>query len=93
MRMGLREANQRFSEAIKAVREGQEIILTERGKPIAVISPLKRRTKVTSSIRRLEQAGFLRPSAKRHRLPLWNPRPILGKPLSETVSQDRDRVL
>ena len=41
MRLGLREANQNFSKAIKAVREGKEVILTERGKPIAVIKPLK----------------------------------------------------
>ncbi len=40
MRIGLREANQRFSKAIKAVKAGQEVILTERGKPIAVIKSL-----------------------------------------------------
>ena len=37
MRMGLREANQMFSKVIKAVRKGEEVILTERGNPIAVI--------------------------------------------------------
>ena len=31
MRMGLREANQRFSKAIKAVKGGKEVVLTERG--------------------------------------------------------------
>ena len=41
MRLGLREANQHFSMAIKAVRAGQEVILTERGQPIAVIKPIK----------------------------------------------------
>jgi len=29
MKMGLREANQRFSKAIKAVKAGEEVILTE----------------------------------------------------------------
>ena len=37
MRLGLREANQKFSQAIKAVRQGQEVVLTDRGKPFAVI--------------------------------------------------------
>lgn len=41
MRMGLREANQHFSRAIKAVKGGREVILTERGTPIAVITPLR----------------------------------------------------
>lgn len=40
MRLGLREANQQFSKAIRAVRAGQEVLLTERGRPIAVITPL-----------------------------------------------------
>ena len=31
MRMGLREANQNFSKAMKAVKQGKEIVLTERG--------------------------------------------------------------
>ena len=41
MKLGLREANQHFSKAIKAVRAGKEVVLTERGQPIAVIKPIK----------------------------------------------------
>ena len=40
MRLGLREANQRFSQAVRAVKAGEEVVLTERGRPIAVIKPL-----------------------------------------------------
>lgn len=42
LRIGLREANQRFSRAIKAVKAGKEVVLTDRGKAIAVIKPLAR---------------------------------------------------
>ncbi len=38
--MGLREANQNFSKAIKAIKAGKAIVLTERGKPIATITPI-----------------------------------------------------
>ena len=41
MKLGLREANQHFSKAIKAVRGGKEVILTERGRPIAIIKPVR----------------------------------------------------
>jgi antitoxin (DNA-binding transcriptional repressor) of toxin-antitoxin stability system len=40
MRLGLRETNQHFSKAIKAVKAGKEVVLTERGKPIAVTKTL-----------------------------------------------------
>jgi prevent-host-death family protein len=42
MEVGLREANQRFSTIIKAVRDGEEVLLTERGKPLARLVPVRR---------------------------------------------------
>jgi prevent-host-death family protein len=64
MQMGLREANQYFSQAIKAVKAGQEVVLTERGKPIATIKPLKVVQNGDAAVRRLEAAGLLRPAQK-----------------------------
>jgi prevent-host-death family protein len=92
MRLGLREANQKFSQAIKAVKEGKEVILTERGKPIAVIKPLQQTKNVEAVIRRLEAEGILRPAAKRGPMPppTWKPIRIKGKPMSQTISEERD---
>lgn len=92
MRLGLREANQKFSKAIKAVREGKEVILTERGKPIAVIKPLVQPKDVDATIRRLEAEGILRPALKRGPMPApkWKPIRIKGKPLSQTVIEERN---
>ncbi|MDP2607034.1 MAG: type II toxin-antitoxin system prevent-host-death family antitoxin [Deltaproteobacteria bacterium] len=92
MRLGLREANQQFSKAIKAVKAGKEVILTERGKPIAVIKPLEREENLETTIRRLEAEGILRPALKRGPMPApsWKPVRIKGKPLSQTISEERD---
>jgi prevent-host-death family protein len=92
MRMGLREANQRFSQAIKAVKAGKEVVLTERGKPIAVIKPLEKENKLDVTLRRLEAEGLLRPALKRGPMPApkWKPVRIKGKPLSQTLSEERD---
>ncbi|MBI2348386.1 MAG: type II toxin-antitoxin system prevent-host-death family antitoxin [Deltaproteobacteria bacterium] len=91
MRLGLREANQQFSKAVKAVKEGKEVILTERGKPIAVIKPLPQAKTVEATIRRLEAEGILRPALKRGPMPVWrSPVRIKGKPLSETIREERD---
>jgi prevent-host-death family protein len=90
MRMGLREANQQFSKAIKAVKAGKEVILTERGKPIAVIKPLEPEDKLEARIRRLESEGFLRPALKRGRVPDFKPVRIKGRSLSATVRKERE---
>ena len=90
MHMGLREANQNFSKAIKAVKAGQEVVLTERGKPIATIKPLKVMPHDAAAMRRLEAAGLLRPAQKTSPFPPWSPRPLKGAPLSRTLREERD---
>jgi len=90
MKMGLREANQRFSQAIKAVRAGQEVILTERGTPIAVIRPLPRSVSPGEALRRLEAVGILRRAAKRTPMPSWKPRPIRGESIVQTLREERE---
>lgn len=90
--MGLREANQSFSKAMKAVKQGKEVVLTERGKPIAIIKPLKNKRDQDAIIRQLEAEGLLRPALKRGPLPKpnWKPIRIKGKPISQTISEERN---
>lgn len=92
MQIGLREANQKFSQVVKAVRGGKEVLLTERGKPLAVLRPVGGTDETRSAIRRLESAGFLRPALKEQPLPSWKPRPIRGVPLSHTIRKERDEA-
>ena len=47
MRMGLREANQSFAKAIKAVKAGKEVILTERESPSRLSNRLNRKRNLT----------------------------------------------
>lgn len=90
MRIGLREANQQFSKAIKAVKTGEEVVLTERGKPIAVIRPLGQPGAAEAEVRHLEAAGLLQAASKRRPLPLCAPRPLKGAPISRTLRDERD---
>ena len=59
MRMGLREANQNFSKAIKAIKAGKAIVLTERGKPIATITPIVDERNGDDELQPLRDEGFL----------------------------------
>ncbi len=90
MQIGLREANQQFSRLIKAVRGGKEVLLTERGRPLAVVKPIRGGNETESIIQRLETAGFLRPASRRKALPPWGPRSVHGVPVSLTVREERD---
>lgn len=90
MRMGLREANQKFSKAIQTVKAGEEVVLTERGTPIAVITPLPRVTGEEAALRRMEAAGLLRRATRHRRLRRFKPVPIKGESTTETLRKMRD---
>ena len=89
LRVGLREANMHFSKYLKLVREGQEVVVTERGNPVAVIKPLLKEGTPDDKIKSLEDQGILRRAVK-GKLPLGRIIMIAGKPLSETVIEGRE---
>ncbi len=90
MKLGLREANQHFSKAIKAVRAGKEVVLTERGQPIAVIKPIKEAPEPEALLKRMADEGLITLPTRRGPLPRFEPVPVRGKPLSQTIIDDRD---
>ena len=92
MRLGLREANQHFSRAIRAVRAGQEVILTERGRPIAVITPIRDEDAGAATLRAMVDEGFITLAARTGPMPTprWRPVKVKGKSLSRTVIEDRE---
>ena len=92
MRMGLREANQHFSRAVKAVKAGREVVLTERGRPIAVIKPLRPSDSAQAALQRLASEGRVTlaqvPGPIRRRN--WKPIRAKGPPLSQILREERD---
>ena len=90
MKLGLREANQHFSKAIRAVRAGKEVILTERGQPIAVIKPIQDEHASDAALKRMADEGLITLPTRKGPLPRFEPVPISGRPLSQTIIDDRD---
>ena len=91
MRMGLREANQSFSKAIKAVKAGNVVVLTERGNPIATIQPYAAASSTEEVLRQLEREGLLRPNIHAGLIQdSWKPRRLKNVSLSKTLRELRD---
>ena len=92
MKLGLREANQRFSKAIRAVRAGKEVVLTERGHPIAVIKPIASEAAQDTALRAMADEGLITVAARKGPMPTprWRPVKVKGKPLSRSIIEDRE---
>jgi prevent-host-death family protein len=71
---GVREARQNLSALLDEVRKGREIVITERGRPVAKLVPPDR------------PAGKGVPNLAAFRRTM----PILEPPLSTTVADDRE---
>jgi len=71
---GIRQARQELSAILEEVRKGREVVLTDRGRPVArIVPPLRDSARPVSSRRRF-RAGIR----------------LKGHPLSETVVHQRE---
>ena len=89
--VGLKELRSRLTEYLRRTKRGEEVIVTERGKPIAVIQPIKSVEKLESregELAKLAALGVVtlpvrRPSKKIRRVR------VRGRPISKTILSER----
>lgn len=54
------EAKAKLSEMVRLVKQGLEVIVTERGTPVAKVIPYSNEETVNERLHRLEAGGYLR---------------------------------
>jgi antitoxin (DNA-binding transcriptional repressor) of toxin-antitoxin stability system len=74
---GIREARQNLSALIEQVKKGEEITITDRGKPVATLS----------APRLVKRRGFPDMSSFRSKLGIS---PVAAERLSELIFEERD---
>ena len=82
--LGIKELKAKLSRCVDRVRHGEEVVITEHGKEVALIIPISRERK---AIKSLVDSGRARWSGGKPE-GLINVR-IKGKPLSKTVLEQR----
>jgi len=90
MNLGLRDANQQFAKVIRTVRAGREVVLTDRGRPIAVIRPIEHEGDTERMLKRLEAEGLIQRAKEPGPMRRWKPLRIKGVSLSQAVLEDRE---
>ena len=89
--IGIRELRQHASQYIRLVEEGETIQVTDRGRPVAMITPVK---KDETTLERLYREGVLRPPKIRLKepfvpLPAFESGPTLSEILAEMREDER----
>lgn len=89
--VGVKELKNRLTQYLRRTKQGEEVLVTERGKPIAVIQPIQSAAPVVSLEARLAKLAAQgrvtlptrRPLKKVHRVR------VSGPPISRTILEDR----
>ena len=86
-KVGIRDLKNRLSEFLRRVADGERITVTDRGRPVAVISPPEASVEhrlVAGMVREgLASWGGGKPRGSAH------PARVRGKPVSRTILEDR----
>lgn len=83
--VGVRELKNSLSSYLRKVREGETVVVTDRGVPVARMIPAG----VPRQIAKLMAEGRVTWSGKKFVAPRKVPRPRTGPPLSDYIAEDR----
>ena len=90
--VGSRELKNRLGRYLGMVGKGETIIVTDRGKPVARLSPPDAKAEkaydLDDFLRRMEAEGHLRRATRPFRR--FKPIRVKGKPMSQMIIEDRD---
>lgn len=90
--VGVRELKNRLTYYLGLTKEGNRIVVTDRGTPIAVlhsIDKIEKNAGFEEKLALLARQGKIRLPKKRTELTSFRPAKIKGKPVSETVVEER----
>ena len=89
--VGVKELKNRLTQYLRRTKQGEEVIITERGTPIALIQPIKNADTAVSLEARLARLSAQGVVALPTRKPLRRVRlvKVSGKSISKTIVEDR----
>ena len=87
----VRELKNRLTYYLQQTTQGEEIVVTDRGRPFALLQPMRSARQVESLEARLAQSAAQGRVALPNRKPLSRLRPVkvAGKPMSQITLKDR----
>ena len=90
-KIGIREAKIHLSKYLKMVQKGTEVIITDRGRPIVKIVPIKtKELPLAERLKRLEDQGLLEVASETHINKIPPPIPLADGISKRFLKEDRE---
>jgi len=90
--VGIKELKNKLTYYLKLTKEGNRIIVTDRGSPVAIIRSIDRmrnKTGIEERLASLAKRGMLRLPLKKGKLPPFKSVKATGNPASEIIIEER----
>ncbi len=89
--VGIRDAKMHLSKYLKLVQKGTEVIITDRGRPVGKIVPIKAvDLPIEDRIKRMEDQGLIEKRSRKIRRSIPSPIPLAEGIAQNLLQEDRD---
>jgi len=89
--VGIRDAKINLSKLVKLVQDGNEVLLTDRGRPVGKIVPvLPQAMTLAERLKRLEERGIIEQTSERHMKKVPPPLPLEEGLAQKFLQEDRN---
>lgn len=93
IRVGIRDAKMHLSKFIKMVQNGSEVILTDRGRPVGKIVPIRTEDlPLSARVKKLEDMGVLKALPQKKGIKLASPIPVPNDIAQTFLKEDRNNA-
>lgn len=90
LKKGVKEIRDHFTRYLKRVKQDEEIVVTERGKPVALLVPIPEATGFQEKWELAAMKGIIRLPQKEGKIPIYKKIKLPGKSLTEIVLEDKE---
>jgi prevent-host-death family protein len=90
LRTGVKEVRDHFTQYLKMVKKGEEIVVTERGRPVALIKPVAEIKDMRERLESAAEKGLIRLPLKEGNIPVHKKVKLTGKSLTKIILEERE---
>lgn len=87
---GIKEVRDHFTQYIRRVSEGEEVVVTERGRPVALLKPIPMGLTIDERLEIASLKGLIRLPQKKGSLPAHPKIELTGRLVTEIILEERE---
>lgn len=87
---GVKEVRDHFTKYLKRVKEGEEIVVTERGKPVALFKPVPEGKSLQDKLELASVKGLIQLPLKKEHIYTHKKIKLSGKSITDIILEERE---